>query len=158
MGALVPELSPAEVEALPAEQPDARDAVALGGEHRVSAPGAPLCPLDLVGLAGRLGEPVRGTWQRIVPYLPLEPAPDFPPGPAPAVDDVPDVVPLWQDLILLSVHADGVPPTLRGPVLASQVRFAARAVDESEEWVRDRLRLYAVLFGLDLTGVSPSGV
>ncbi|MEV8018655.1 caspase family protein [Streptomyces sp. NPDC086554] len=142
LGALVPELRPAEIEALPAEQPDGKDAVALRGEHRVSAPGTPLCPLDLVSIAGRLGEPVGHTWRRIVPYLPLEPAP--------ACHEAPDVIPLWQDLILLSVHADGMLPALHGPVTTSQVRFAAGAVDENEPWVMDRLRRYADLFGLEL--------
>ncbi|WP_369239295.1 caspase family protein [Streptomyces sp. R21] len=147
LGALIPELSPAEVDGLPEEEPDAMDAVALGTEHRVSAPGEPLCPLDLVSLAGRLGEPLDRTWRRIVPYLPLEPAPRPPLAPSGAI---PAVLPLWQDLILLSVHADGVLPALRGPVTAEHVRFVAHAVDESEEWVRERLGLYADLFELEL--------
>ena len=155
LGALIPELSPAEVDGLPEEEPDAMDAVALGTEHRVSAPGEPLCPLDLVSLAGRLGEPLDRTWRRIAPYLPLEPAPTLPTGPSAAVHPdpsavIPAVLPLWQDLILLSVHADGVLPALRGPVTAEHVRFVAHAVDESEEWVRERLGLYADLFELEL--------
>ena len=33
---------------------------------------------------------------------------------------------------------------------AEHVRFVAHAVDESEEWVRERLGLYADLFELEL--------
>ncbi|MGQ4386377.1 HD domain-containing protein [Streptomyces sp. SAS_270] len=147
LGALIPELSPAQVEGLPEEEPDAKDAVALGAEHRVSAPGEPLCPLDLVSLAGRLGEPLDRTWRRIVPYLPLQPPPRLASDPVAAI---PAVLPLWQDLIVLSVHADGVLPALRGPVTAEHLRFTAHAVDESEDWVRERLGLYAGLFELEL--------
>ncbi|MFG2647581.1 caspase family protein [Streptomyces sp. NPDC048436] len=142
LGPCVPVLGVAQVQALPATVPDVRDTVALGGEHRVSPPGTPLCALDLVSLAGRLGEPVVRTWQRIVPYLPFEQDPGLP--------QMPDVLPLWQDLILLSRHADGMLPALRGPVTADQISFAAGAVGESDDWVSDRLRLFAALFELEL--------
>ncbi|QTD97417.1 HD domain-containing protein [Streptomyces cyanogenus] len=144
LGALVPELSPEDVTRLPSHVPDTEDVLALGVEHRVSAPGEPLCPLDLVSLAGRLGEPVDRTWGRIAPYLPFEPAPDLP------ADAVPAVLPLWQDLILLSRRADGALPALEGRVDAEHLRFAAHAVGESEGWVRERLALYAGLFRLEL--------
>ncbi|MFH8992230.1 caspase family protein [Streptomyces sp. NPDC017940] len=145
LGARIPELDPADVESLPGGVPDARDAVALGAAHRVSAPGSPLNPLDLLSLAGRLGEPVAATWRRIVPYLPLEASP-------PALDPaaVPEELPRWQDLIVLAVHADGALPALSGSVTREQLRFAADAVDESEEWVVDRIGRYAELFGLEL--------
>ncbi|MFI1174430.1 HD domain-containing protein [Streptomyces melanogenes] len=142
LGAPVPELTPAEVAGLPTTKADARDVVALGDEHRVSPQGHPLCPLDLVSLAGRLGEGADRTWRRIVPYLPLEPKT--------SVQQVPDVLPLWQDLIALSVHADGLLPALHGEVSTDQISFAADAVGESEEWVRDRLGRYAAMFELRL--------
>lgn len=145
IGALVPELSPAEADSLPAAVPSAADAVALDPDLRVSAAGEPLCALDLVSVAGRLGEEVSRTWQRIVPYLSMEPAPQIP--------SAPDVLPLWQDLTVLSVHADGRLPALSGQVSAAHLSFAAQAVDKSEEWVRDRLALYADLFELDLTAL-----
>ncbi|MBL1107527.1 caspase family protein [Streptomyces sp. 5-8] len=144
LGALVPELSPRDVADLPAGVPGPADVLALGAEHRVSGPGEPLCPLDLVGLAGRLGEPADRTWRRIAPYLPFEPPPDLPSGAVPAV------LPLWQDLILLSREADGALPALQGRVEAGHIRFAAHAVGESEDWVRQRLALYAGLFRLEL--------
>ncbi|KUF14072.1 HD domain-containing protein [Streptomyces silvensis] len=151
LGAPVPRLDPADVEKLPAGEPDTWDVVALGADHRVSAPGAPLCPLDLLSLAGRLGEPVAATWRRIVPYLPLEAAP---PDLDPAA--VPDELPRWQDLIVLSVHADGALPALSGTVTREQLRFAADAVGESEEWVADRIGRYAALFGLELPAAAPA--
>ncbi|WP_051852408.1 HD domain-containing protein [Streptomyces aureocirculatus] len=152
LGAQIPELDPADIANLPAGVPDARDAVALGAAHRVSAPGSPLRPLDLLSLAGRLGEPVTVTWRRIVPYLPLEASP-------PALDPaaVPEELPRWQDLIVLSVHADGALPALSGRLTPEQIRFAADAVDESEEWVAERLGRYAALFGLELPTL-PSGL
>ncbi|MVO87582.1 peptidase C14 [Streptomyces sp. p1417] len=151
LGAQIPELAPADIANLPADEPAARDVVALGADHRVSAPDAPLCPLDLLSLAGRLGEPVAATWRRIVPYLPLEAAP---PDIDPAA--VPDELPRWQDLIVLSVHADGALPALSGTVTREQLRFAADAVGESEEWVADRIGRYAALFGLELPAATPA--
>ncbi|MBT2490127.1 caspase family protein [Streptomyces sp. ISL-96] len=144
IGALVPELSEAEVNALPDQEPSAQDWVAVSGEFRVSAPGEPLGPLDLVSVAGRLGEEVSRTWSRIAPYLPLEPETGLVAVP------LPDVLPLWQDLSLLSVHADGQLPARHGRVTADDAAFAAQAVGESESWVVDRLHRYAELFELNL--------
>ncbi|WAZ23020.1 hypothetical protein STRCI_004332 [Streptomyces cinnabarinus] len=70
IGALVPELTAEAEAALPDEVPTVHDAVAVDPAYRVSEPGTPLLPLDLVSIAGRLGESVRHTWQRrITPYL-----------------------------------------------------------------------------------------
>ncbi|MEU6487116.1 caspase family protein [Streptomyces sp. NPDC046887] len=148
LGALVPVLTEAEVAALPDTRPDLRDQHALKNEYRASPPGSPLVPLDLVSVAARLGEPVATTWRRIEPYLPFEAVPPALPSlDAPATTDV---LPLWQDLILLSRHADGMLPALEGEVTGAELAFAAVAVGESEAWVRGRLELYAALFGLRL--------
>ncbi|MES4890556.1 caspase family protein [Streptomyces sp. NPDC096012] len=141
IGALVPELSAADVEALRGAVPDARDVVALGSGHRVSRWYDPYCALDLVSIAGRLGEPLPRTVARIAPYLPLCSAPS-------ALPQVPDTVPLWQDLALLTQGCDGLLPALEGTVTAARIRLAARATGESEAWVAKRLRLYAPMFGL----------
>ncbi|CAM5545618.1 Chaperone protein HtpG [Streptomyces afghaniensis] len=144
IGALVPELSAEAEAALPDDVPTAHDAVAVDPAYRVSAPGDPLHPLDLVGIAGRLGEPVRHTWERrITPYLALEASP-------PSVTDVPDVVPGWQDLAILSEGLDGRLPALTGPVGQDRIERCARAVGETPEWVCRRLEIYAGLFGLRL--------
>ncbi|MEU7136463.1 caspase family protein [Streptomyces sp. NPDC046261] len=144
IGAMIPELTPDALAGLPGTVPTERDLIALEEGHRVSPVDTPLVPLDLVSMAGRLGEPVAGTWLRIEPYLPLQPAPRF------SVTDLPDVTPLWQDLALLSVHLDGLLPALSGRVSAAHVSFAAGEVGESPAWVWQRLELYANLFGLEL--------
>ncbi|MBY8840240.1 caspase family protein [Streptomyces sp. SP2-10] len=142
IAALVPELSEEAEAALPDHVPTAHDAVATDPAYRVSAPGAPLHPLDLVGIAARLGESVRDTWQRrLLPYLALEAAP-------PSIAGVPDVVPGWQDLTILSERLDGRLPALTGAVGQDRVGHCARAVTEAPEWVRRRLEVYADLFGL----------
>ncbi len=143
LGALVPELQAEEVEALRGAVPGERDLVALGGEHRLTGSDAPYTVLDLVSIAGRLGEPLPVTVSRITPYLPLCPA-------LTSLPPVPDVVPLWQDLALLSRHFDGRLPALEGEVTKEHIRGAVEATKESEDWVRGRLRLYATACGLHL--------
>ncbi|MEU4656257.1 caspase family protein [Streptomyces sp. NPDC023723] len=143
LGALVPDLSPTLAKALPASPPTQYDLAALNPDHRVSPPDGPLAPLDLVSLAGQLGEPLPDTVRRIAPYLPLWPAPTTLPA-------VPGIVPRWPDLALLSRHFDGRLPAVRGCVDARHVTLAAEATGESEEWVRGRLRLYAAMFDLRL--------
>ncbi|MFG2131293.1 caspase family protein [Streptomyces sp. NPDC048751] len=143
IGALVQELSAEEVAELPDGVPDDWDLVALSPDHRVSAADSPYTPLDLVGIAARLGEPVSETVRRISPYLPLCPTSgDLPPAP--------DTIPCWQDLILLTQHFDGRLPAVQGRVTARHIRLAAEATGESEAWIRTRLRLYATLFGLEI--------
>ncbi|MFI5529531.1 caspase family protein [Kitasatospora sp. NPDC051853] len=142
IGALIPELTAEQVEVLRTAAPDERAVEALADEHRVSEPGTPLVPLDLVSIAGRLGETVRQVWERIEPYLPL--------GPAPRVPERPDVLPLWQDFAILSVYLDGLLPAVEGRVGREHVAFVAEEIGEGEEWVWDRLALYQGMFGLDL--------
>ncbi|MGW3567063.1 HD domain-containing protein [Streptomyces sp. NPDC000941] len=151
LGALVPELSAAAEAALPDEVPTAHDAVAVDPAHRVSAPGSPLMPLDLVSIAGRLGESVCHTWQRrITPYIGLGETP-------PAINDVPDVVPGWQDLAILSEGLDGRLPALTGAVSHDHIEHCARAMGETPTWVRRRLEVYRGMFGLRFDRVDELG-
>ncbi|MFD0416334.1 caspase family protein [Streptomyces sp. NPDC127108] len=143
LGALVPELPEAALESLPTTPLSARDLVALDGGQWLSPTDKAFGPLDLVSIAGRLGEPVPRTLARVAPFLPL--LPESPPLPTP-----PDTVPLWQDLAILSTGLDGRLPALSGKVDARHVARAADATGESEAWVTERLRLYATLFALDL--------
>ncbi|WP_116214842.1 HD domain-containing protein [Streptomyces olivoreticuli] len=145
LGALIPELAPEALDSLRTGVPDSRDLLALGSTYRVSPPSGPLEPLDLVSIAGRLGENIGRTWARIAPYAPLGPAPDIP--------HAPDLVPLWQDLAILSVHLDGRLPALAGRVPPRHVTLVARETEETEAWVTARLRLYARMFTLDLTAL-----
>ncbi|MFE9251722.1 caspase family protein [Streptomyces sp. NPDC007088] len=148
IGALVPELTAEAEAALPDEVPSAHDAVAADPAYRVSEPGTPLLPLDLVSVAGRLGESVRHTWlQRVTPYLALWETPS-------PITGVPDVVPGWQDLAILSEGHDGQLPALSGRVGRDRLERCARAVGETPEWVRGRLEIYADMFALRLEGAA----
>ncbi|MEY9993123.1 hypothetical protein ABIE67_005155 [Streptomyces sp. V4I8] len=145
IGALVPELNAEAVAALPDDVPDSRDAIAVDPAYRVTAQGTALVPLDLLSIAGRLGESVRHTWERrLTPYLPLEETPPSIP------EDIPDAVPHWQDLVILSAHLDGRLPALTGPVSRERLLRSAQAAGETPGRVRERLESYAGLFGLDL--------
>ncbi|MEH0582018.1 caspase family protein [Streptomyces sp. B21-108] len=141
IGALVPELPAEALATLQGLMPDEHDLVALGNDHRVTGEDDPYCALDLVSIAGRLGEPLPLTVERITPYLPLCPEPRVLPP-------VPDVLPRWQDLALLTENLDGMLPALHGRVSRSHVRRAAAATGESEEWITERLRLYTTMFDL----------
>ncbi|MFJ1782375.1 caspase family protein [Streptomyces anulatus] len=148
IGALVPELSAEAVAALPDDAPPGpRDVAAMDPDHRVSPARSPLTPLDLVSIAGRLGESLCDTWLRITPYLALEVG-------EPSVTHVPDVVPRWQDLAVLSEGFDGKLPAIGGQVTPERLVACAGAVGETAEWVRERLTVYADMFGLDLTPVA----
>ncbi|MFB8236741.1 caspase family protein [Kitasatospora purpeofusca] len=149
IGALVPDLSAEDLARLPEAVPDLWDVAALDPAHRVSPPGAPLVPLDLLSIACRLGEPLDRAWQRISPYRVLEDRPT-------RFENVPPVQPCWQDLAILSVGLDGRLPGLTGPVTAERLAFAAEGVGETPAWVRARLALYAELFGLDLPPEPPA--
>ncbi|MEU6917038.1 HD domain-containing protein [Streptomyces olindensis] len=142
LDALIPELPGRSLTALRSRIPDAYDLLALHSSHRVTEENAPYVPLDLVSIAGRLGEPIPRTVDRIAPYLPLCPVATVLP------DVVPDVVPLWQDLTLLTQFFDGLLPAVQGRVTSRHIRRAAEATGESEAWITQRLRLYAEMFEL----------
>ncbi|MFI5529525.1 caspase family protein [Kitasatospora sp. NPDC051853] len=142
IGALVPELTDGQLDALDGLEPDARVLVALDDSCRVSHPGTPLVPMDLVSIAGCLGETVEEVWQRIEPYLVV--------GPPPQVPERPDVLPLWQDFAILSVHLDGMLPAVEGRVSREHVALVAVELDVAQAWVWGRLELYRGMFGLDL--------
>ncbi|GAA1277722.1 HD domain-containing protein [Saccharothrix xinjiangensis] len=150
MGALLPELPPRMVDDLKKITVDARDLLALDDEYRLTRSDEPLLPLDLVSIAARLGEPISRTWDRIRPYLELMPEP--------RVTHFPDEIPRWQDLAILSHHLDGKLPAITGAVDPAHVTFVADEVGESEEWVVDRLRHYADMFGLDLSAPDLSAL
>lgn len=143
IGALVPELPPHAIEDLRTTRPDRLDVAVLEGDFRVTKRNEPLVALDVVSIAGRVGESISQAWQRIKPYLPL--------GPEPEVTVFPDVLPLWQDLIILSRYLNGLLPALAGKVEPEHVAFLAHELEESESWVWGRLRLYAEMFDLDLS-------
>ncbi|MFE7190888.1 hypothetical protein [Kitasatospora sp. NPDC057541] len=146
IGALVPDLSPEDIAGLPEKVPDSWDVAALAPRNRISPPGAPLVPLDLVSVACRLGEPLDRAWQRMAPYWALQVSADS----SEPFAKVPQILPLWQDLAILSVGLDGMLPAITGLVTPKRLAFSADGVGETPAWVRDRLAHYAELFGLDL--------
>jgi hypothetical protein len=133
---------------LPASVPTERDIAALDPEFRLSEVEVPVAPLDLVSLAGQFAEPVSRMRERFEPYLGLLANESLP--------VTPDVVPVWQDLIVLSARLDGLLPSLEGEVTPEQIAFAADGVEESEQFVRERLGLYADMFGLELAAAAPA--
>ncbi|WP_316520965.1 HD domain-containing protein [Kitasatospora brasiliensis] len=145
IGAPIPELDADAIIGLPDEVPVDDDASALDPTCRVSAPTEPIGPLDLVSIAGRLGEPLPRSWRRIEPYLPLEPT-----APSP-MTGIPDLIPTWQDLAILSQGLDGMLPAVSGRVTPERLAFAAEGVGQSVAWIRERLGRYAELFGLEIS-------
>ncbi|QNP73749.1 caspase family protein [Streptomyces roseirectus] len=143
LGALIPTLTPGQLAALPTEVPTQHDLLALGDIHRLTQPPSPYTPLDLLSISARLGEPLPRTAARIAPYLPLTDSPTpLPP--------VPDLIPLWQDLSILTPYLNGLLPALEGQVTRDHIARAAQATDMTEDWVASRLALYAEMFALTL--------
>jgi hypothetical protein len=111
----------------------------------------PVGPLDLVRAAARFGWSLARTWDRLALYRPL--GLDLPmERPQPGAD----VVPCWQDLILLSLQYTGRAPALSGAVTSERVAVTARELGETTQWVYDRLALYAPLFALTLPADVPA--
>ncbi|MEV7191933.1 caspase family protein [Streptomyces sp. NPDC093510] len=111
--------------------------------------GGTVTPLDLVRVAARFGRPLGQAWDGLARYRPfgLELAMARPEM---------TVIPCWQDLILLTSRYTGRAPALTGQVPPRHIAVAAREVEESTHWVRDRLALYAELFALTLPDDCPA--
>ncbi|MCX4813420.1 caspase family protein [Streptomyces sp. NBC_01239] len=144
IGALIPSLGIEELNVLPDFIPSEIDVLAVGETARCTRSEDSLTALDLLSIAGTLGETISQTWLRIQPFLPLMPSTD--------ILHAPDIVPIWQDFVILSVDRDGLPPALNGELLEEDIRNMASVVGETEDWVRNRLRRYAKMF--DLRGID----
>ncbi|MCQ4209768.1 caspase family protein [Streptomyces longispororuber] len=149
LGALIAELSPAALSALDRGIPDEYDLHVLQRLWPDTDDGSAfIAPLKLVRTAARIGESPARTASRIEPYLPLcDPRLTS----LPDLSAAPDVIPLWQDLIILTRHLDGRTPAVEGSLTAADLARAADAVGESTHWVAERLSHYADLFGLHIT-------
>ncbi|SEK35388.1 HD domain-containing protein [Streptacidiphilus jiangxiensis] len=128
-----------------AHRPTPHD-VALFGPDLIG--GGPVTPLDLLRVAARFGWSLDRAWRRITMYRPLGvelavPEPEL------------DVVPGWEDLILLSERLSGRAPVVTGGITPERVALLAREVERPTCWVRDRYALYADLFGLTLPDSCP---
>lgn len=144
LGALIPQLT-GEERALTADlRPNQFDVLALSEDMSVDRPRrpSPFGPLELLAVAGRLGQPVRTVYERLRLYEPLGVVVDVP--------EAPDTLPLWQDLVLLSEGLNGREPALQGIVTGAQIDALARELDTDREWVAARLHTYSAMFNLQL--------
>jgi len=142
LGALVPELTDEQRDLVTGLEPDLHDLLALSenmGSEEPRDP-SPVGPLELLSLAARLGRTVQDVHERLSRYQPLGVTMDVP--------DAPAVLPLWQDLVLLSEGLNGREPALHGAVSADRVDALARELDADSDWVTRRLHTYATMFRL----------
>ncbi|GAA2209265.1 hypothetical protein GCM10009850_047230 [Nonomuraea monospora] len=100
--------------------------------------------LHLVRTAGKYGRKVTETHHRLLRFAPLGLTLAYP------NDACPDDIVHWQDLLALTVHLDGQPPAITGPVTQDHLAKAAWQLEETPAQVRDRLARYARLFALTL--------
>ena len=148
LGALIPELTDEQRVTVTGLEPDRHDLLVLSANMTLKEPrdSSPIRPLELVAMAARLGRTVQRVHERLRRYEPLGVVLDIP--------DAPDTLPLWQDLVLLSEGLNGREPALQGAVSADQVASLARELDTDSAWVTERLRVYADMFQLDVTGTE----
>ncbi len=109
----------------------------------------PAGPLELLRVAARFGWRIDHAWDRLAIYRPfglelLVDRPEF------------DVVPTWEDLILLTENFTGSAPALGGQVAAERIAVTARELERPTRWVHDRMALYATLFDLALPAECPA--
>jgi len=154
LGAAVPTFSDQERLALehkPAEQDLwalSRDGDGVGPVRRNTR----ITPLALVHTAMWLGAPLRAAYDLYLPYRPFGLVLDS--------EDPGDLqAPLWEDLVLLSFAGNGQEPAIQGRVSERRITWAAGAVGRpgQEDWVLDRLRLYAEFFDLELPAPPDGG-
>jgi Caspase domain len=111
--------------------------------------GTTVTPIDLVRVAARFGWTLDRAWDRLALYQPLGldvqvPRPDT------------DTIPRWQDLILLTEYFTGRAPAITDEVSQRHIAVAARETEQSTAWVRERLVMYAPLFGFTVPHGYPA--
>ncbi len=144
LGAQLPELTDEQRVLVTGLKPGRRDLLALSDAMAGEKPRdpSPVKPLELVALAARLGRSAQQVHERLSRYEPL--------GVVMEVPDAPDVLPLWQDLILLTEGLNGQEPALQGTVSAARIEALARELDSTSDWVTGRLLVYAEMFQLHI--------
>ena len=109
--------------------------------------------LTLVRIAGRFGWTPAYTHERLTRLILVGVRLDYP-----TRVDLPDEIVYWYDLLALTTYFDGQPPVISGPIDWPYLERAAEEIFDCppEEirdkavFLRDRLRIYADLFELDL--------
>ena len=139
LGAQIPEIDGDLVR----YRPESADLVTLDIVTREAPPDA-VDALTLVRAAGRVGWRVRSTHERLSRFRPLGL------GLAVPVEDCPERIVDWADLIVLTQFFDGEKPAVSGTVSVNHLRAAAAAVREDPAATRERLDAYARLFQLTL--------
>ncbi|MFH9611324.1 caspase family protein [Streptomyces sp. NPDC017448] len=147
VGVPVPDLDGAAGE-VRAYKPTEDDLWALSQDRDASLPATPLDvdPLSVLRAALRLGRTFRSVHRMFAAYRPFGLTLDFP---EPAEETG---VPCWEDAVILSFAGDGQAPALSGAVGERRIAWCAEAVGRPDdpEWARERLRLYAPVFGLEI--------
>ena len=114
--------------------------------------------LTLVRIAGRLGLTLREAHTRLTRLVPIGLTLAYPHA------GFPDKIVCWQDLLLLTTCFDGQPPAISGTIDQTYLRKAAEEIfddlpDQTAEhvgWLRERLKLYAPLFQLEIAEETAS--
>lgn len=109
--------------------------------------------LSFIQIAGRLGWTLAQAHQRFARLVPIGLALEYP-----TAVEFPDEIVYWYDLQVLTTYFDGQPPVISGRIEWAYLEKAAEEIfDCSPEeipgkavFLRDRLRIYAPLFELEL--------
>jgi hypothetical protein len=169
LGAPVPALDEAAREALNKVTLDAYDEKMLeelkgpdeeaSEEDRLADTSGPwvVTALELVQTAGRYGWTLAETHQRFARFVPIGVQLDYPQV------ELPDEIVRWEDLLVLTTFFDGLPPVVAGTITQPYVEKAAEmifgaapeGIPAKAAWLRERLKIYAPLFSLELDPLSP---
>ena len=114
--------------------------------------------LTLVQAVGRLGLTLREAHARLARLVPTGLTLDYPHV------GFPDEIVRWQDLLLLTTYFDGQPPAISGTIDQAYLQKAAEEIfddpphqtAEHAAWLRERLKLYAPLFQLEIAEETAS--
>jgi hypothetical protein len=109
--------------------------------------------LTFVQIAGRFGWTLGEAHQRFSRLTPIGLELEYPTD-----IDFPDEIVRWQDLLVLTTYFDGQAPALTGQVTWDYLTKAAEEIFDCPPedapthapWLRDRLKIYAPLFELQL--------
>ena len=116
--------------------------------------------LNFVQIAGRLGWTLAETHQRFARLMPIGLTLKYPQV------EFPEEIVCWYDLLILTMHYDGQRPVISGRIASARLEkaaeeifdCAAEEISKKAAFLRDRLRIYAPLFNLELPEESARAV
>jgi hypothetical protein len=114
--------------------------------------------LGLVHTAGRFGWTLAEAHERFARLVPIGLTLDYP------QESIPDEIVYWYDLLALTAYFDGQAPVISGRIDWAYLKKAAEEIFDcavaeipaKAVFLRDRLRIYARLFELELPEETPS--